>query len=92
MPNYQAIGRYHVAAKEAGAALQQRNDLLRRAALVMNNAVASPHPPGLGRRCNFDAVRELLEEAEAANQRLLALLSELADLAPLADMPPLSLN
>lgn len=59
MTNFEAIGRYHVSVKKAKELVQKRNNILSRAALVLNNVTANLHQtgPAIGKRCNFDAVQ-----------------------------------
>lgn len=92
-PHYEAIGRYTVLSREVRNLVQQRNGLLVRAAAVLKNATELTPESGarVARRCNFPAVRSLLDEAAGVDAALLAALDELNTLAPLADMPELSL-
>ncbi len=87
MTNFEAIGRYHVAVKKAKALVEKRNNILSRAALVLNNVTADLRQTGaaIGKRCNFDAAQNLLTEARAVNDELIAVVDEINELAPVAN-------
>lgn len=61
-PDYEAIGRYHVAIQDARRLISERNGLLARAAAVLKNSIEAPQSgSALGKRCNFDALHVLLK-------------------------------
>ncbi|MBV6447285.1 hypothetical protein [Nitrosomonas sp.] len=92
MNNYEAIGRYHVAVKEARELISKRNNLLSRAASVLKYASDQPLPSqGIAKRCNFNAVQALLAEAQEIDCELMKVLEEIAGLAPIANEPVLEL-
>lgn len=93
MNNYEAIGRYHVAVKEAKALVSKRNMILLRANGVLKHATESlpQGAPTIGKHCNFSAVQALLAEAQEADCELMKVLEEIAGLAPIANEPALEL-
>ena len=93
MNNYEAIGRYHVAVKEANALISKRNMILVRANGVLKNAMELQPQSAqvIGKRCNFSAVHGLLNEAEEVDRELMKVLGEIVELAPIANEPVLEL-
>lgn len=87
MTDYETIGRYHVALKEARVLVSKRNLILARADGVLKHATEQKPLDAqfIGRRCNFDALHNLLSEAKSVNDELMALVDEVNSLAPLAD-------
>lgn len=86
MTNFEAIGRYHAAVKKAKALKEERNNILSHAALVLNNVTADLRRtgPAIGKHCHFYAVQNLLTEARAVNDELIAVVDEINELAPTA--------
>ena len=89
--DYEAIGRYHVAVQDVRRLLGERNSLLGRIALVLRNSSETPPPGALGKRCNFAAVHKLLADARALDDAIQGRLTEINELAPLADLDPVTL-
>lgn len=93
-PNYEAVGRYHFALKDLKQAVIDRNEVLDRFGMVAKNASRTEQIPRdcVGRRCNFSALQNLLNEAQAKEQQMQDLLLLVNDLAPIANMPEVKLG
>lgn len=94
MTNYEAIGRYHVTTKRARELISKRNDILSRVSLVIKNAIEQPQKGGqvIGKRCNFDALQNMLTEAKNVHDELMVLIEEINSLAPIAEEPEVKLD
>ena len=84
--DYEAIGRYHVAVQDVRRLIGERNDLLGRVGLVLRNSGEMPPGGALGKRCNFDAVQKLLDQARAIDEGLQSTVALINELAPLANL------
>lgn len=93
-PDYAALGRYVHLEGLVAQQIAARNQLLERAATLLSNGTKPP--VGLNaapaRRFNFEAARKLLADAEQAEAKLLELVAEANDLAPLAGKPGLKVE
>lgn len=90
--DYESVGRYVVLCEHAQKKANERNNLLVRIGHVLQGyTVSAAGQKGLARRCNFEAVEKLLDQAKALDAELLEMLDQINQLAPLADKPAVAL-
>ncbi|MCY1378761.1 hypothetical protein D9M69_664230 [compost metagenome] len=89
-PNYEAIGRYTHLVGELDSLSMKRRSLFTRIVGVLKNANENPLESKVPRKCNFEAVRDLLDEAEALDKAIRFTVDQVNELAPLADKSAIS--
>lgn len=93
MSELEDIGRYHQLADALRRKVNARDDLLHRAAIVMEAATQQPRNSGaVGRKCNFDAIERMTAEAKTLHEEILTMLDEINTLAPVANKPAAKLD
>jgi hypothetical protein len=91
-PNYEAIGRYVSLKEQVLKAASERNRLLDQLALLVKGATALQTGQSVAKLFNADAARTLLDQAETAQNHLLALLTQINAVAADANKPPFTMT
>lgn len=93
MSELEDIGRYHQLADALRSKVNARDDLLHRAAIVMQAATQAPRNAGaVGRKCNFEAIARMVLEARTLHEEILTMIDEINTLAPVANKPTAKLD
>lgn len=93
MSELEDIGRYHQLADAVRRKINARDDLLNRAARVLDAAIQEPRTAGaVGRKCNFEAIERMTVEAKALHEEALGMIDEMNALAPVANKSTVKLD
>lgn len=88
MSELEDLGRYHQIHDSLVAEVARRNSALSRVSMIVSTAAQPPVSRyNLARKCRFDAVDRLLEEARASHAEIERMLDELRALSPVVNKP-----